>query len=189
MGPGALTIRVHRQVITMQGAAGAGDPECHCPVRHVGIETPRDLVGCDECGAVARVEDRRTVTVRDLSAAGVPVVMRWRKRSSSAGMRCVPTRHGPSSIRRSRPGRSFTDRARQWGFEQVGRHDRAIAPVAALLGVSWHTIMRQVTLRGTPSIDSKKQGNPKIGISLGNELTGATSSKLATGNREVKARV
>ena len=27
---------------------------------HVGIETPRDLVGCGECGAVARVKDRRT---------------------------------------------------------------------------------------------------------------------------------
>ncbi len=40
---------------------------------HVGIETPRDLVGCGECGAVARVKDRRTVTVRDLPAAGVPV--------------------------------------------------------------------------------------------------------------------
>jgi len=30
------------------------------------IETPRDLVGCPVCGAVARVKDRRTVTVRDL---------------------------------------------------------------------------------------------------------------------------
>ena len=47
---------------------------------HVGIETPRDLVGCVECGAVARVKDRRTVTVRDLPAAGVPVAIRWRKR-------------------------------------------------------------------------------------------------------------
>ena len=37
---------------------------------HVDIATPRDLVRCAECGAVARVKDRRTVTVRDLPAAG-----------------------------------------------------------------------------------------------------------------------
>jgi hypothetical protein len=42
---------------------------------HVGIETPRDLVGCGGCGAVARVKDRRTVTVRDLPSGGVPVVI------------------------------------------------------------------------------------------------------------------
>jgi transposase len=47
---------------------------------HISIATPRDLVGCAECGAVALVKDRRTVTVRDLPAAGVPVVIRWRKR-------------------------------------------------------------------------------------------------------------
>ena len=29
---------------------------------YVGIQAPRDLVGCSECGAVARVKDRRTVT-------------------------------------------------------------------------------------------------------------------------------
>ena len=33
---------------------------------HLGVQTPRELVGCGECGAVARVKDRRPVTVRDL---------------------------------------------------------------------------------------------------------------------------
>ena len=72
----------------------------------VGIETPRDLVGCDECGAVARVKDRRTVTVRDLPAAGVPVVIRWRKRIFECRYPLCPPRHGPSNTRRSPPGQS-----------------------------------------------------------------------------------
>src|SRR3954452_22631300 len=44
------------------------------------VQTPRELVGCEVCGAVATVKDRRAVTVRDLPVAGVPVLIRWRKR-------------------------------------------------------------------------------------------------------------
>ena len=46
----------------------------------------------------------------------------------------------------------LTERARQWAFEQVGFHDRAVARVAAQLGVAWHTIMTQVIERGAPLI-------------------------------------
>ena len=42
----------------------------------------------------------------------------------------------------------LTDWARQWAFEQVGCHDRAVAPVAAALGIAWHTIMTQVKMVG-----------------------------------------
>ena len=87
---------------------------------YVGIETPRDLVGCGECGAVARVKDRRTVTVRDLPAAGVPVVIRWRKRIFECRYTLCPnktwTELHPAIASRA----VLTDRARQWGFEQVG---------------------------------------------------------------------
>ncbi|WP_395729245.1 ISL3 family transposase [Nakamurella sp.] len=133
---------------------------------YVAIETPRDLVGCGECGAVARVKDRRTVTVRDLPAAGVPVVIRWRKRIFECRYALCPnktwTELHPAIASRA----VLTDRARQWGFEQVGRHDRAVAPVAAQLGVGWHTIMRQVTERGKPLIDDPKRldGVSAIGV-------------------------
>ncbi len=74
---------------------------------HVGIATPRDLIGCGACGALARVKDRRTVTVRDLPAAGVPVVIRCRKRIFECRYpRCAPTSPGPSNTRRSLPGQS-----------------------------------------------------------------------------------
>jgi hypothetical protein len=49
---------------------------------HLQVETRREPTGCPTCGAVARVKDRRTVTVRDLPASGVPVVVRWCKRVS-----------------------------------------------------------------------------------------------------------
>ena len=34
------------------------------------IETTADLVGCPECGAVARLHDRRPTWVRDLPSGG-----------------------------------------------------------------------------------------------------------------------
>ena len=38
------------------------------------VETTAELVGCPECGAVARPKDRRPVWVRDLPIGGRPVV-------------------------------------------------------------------------------------------------------------------
>src|SRR6478752_2840043 len=133
---------------------------------HVGIATPRDLVGCAACGAVARVKDRRTVTVRDLPAAGVPVVIRWRKRIFECRYALCPnktwTEQHPAIASRA----VLTDRARQWAFEQVGRHDRAVAPVAAVLGVAWNTIMCQVKLRGNPLVEDPRRldGVSAVGV-------------------------
>ena len=133
---------------------------------HVGIQTPRDLVGCAECGAVARVKDCRTVTVRDLPAAGVPVVIRWRKRIFECRYALCPNKTW-TEIHPAIASRAvLTDRARQWAFEQVGRHDRAVARVAAVLGVAWHTIMSQVTLRAKPLIDDPRRldGVSAVGV-------------------------
>jgi transposase len=44
------------------------------------VETTADLVGCPECGAVARAKDRRPTWVRDLPIGGRPVVICWNKR-------------------------------------------------------------------------------------------------------------
>ena len=133
---------------------------------YVGIETLRDLVGCGECGAVARVKDRRTVTVRDLPAAGVPVVIRWRKRIFECRYALCPTKTWTERHPAIASRAVLTERARQWGFEQIGRHDRAVAPVAAQLGVGWHTIMRQVTERGKPLVDDPKRldGVSAVGV-------------------------
>src|SRR5687767_6083634 len=90
------------------------------------MQTARDLVGCGECGAVARVKDRRVVTVRDLPIAGMPVRLRWRKRVFECRYSLCPTKTWTEQHNAIAPRAVLTDRARQWAFEQVGHHDRAV---------------------------------------------------------------
>lgn len=115
---------------------------------------------------MARVKDRRTVTVRDLPAAGVPVVIRWRKRIFECRYVLCSNKTWTEQHPSIAPRAVLTDRARQWGFEQVGRHDRAVAPVAAVLGVGWHTVMRQVHERGNPLVDDPERlaGVSAVGV-------------------------
>jgi transposase len=86
---------------------------------HLGVETPRDLVGCGECGAVARVKDRRVVTVRDLPIAGVPVLLRWRKRVFECRYALCPNKTWTELHDAIASRAVLTDRARQWAFERV----------------------------------------------------------------------
>lgn len=44
------------------------------------VETTVEVGGCPGCGVVARLHDRRPGYVRDLPAAGRPVVLVWVKR-------------------------------------------------------------------------------------------------------------
>ena len=64
------------------------------------------------------------------------------------------------------PRAVLTDRARQWAFEQVGHHDRAVCAVADQLGVAWHTIMTQVSERGKPLVDdpTRLDGVSAVGV-------------------------
>jgi transposase len=91
------------------------------------------------CGAVAVVKDRRTVTVRDLPIAGVPVLLRWRKRVFVCRHWWCENNTCSEEHDAIAPRAVLTERARHWAFEQVGFADRAVATVAAQLGVAWHT--------------------------------------------------
>jgi transposase len=51
------------------------------------------------------------------------------------------------------PRAVLTERARQWAFDQVGRHDAAVSRTAGQLGVAWWTVMRQVIEPGTPVVE------------------------------------
>jgi transposase len=55
------------------------------------VQTTADLVGCPECGAVARAKDRRPTWVRDLPIGGRPVVICWVKRIWGPYPRIVDT--------------------------------------------------------------------------------------------------
>jgi len=130
------------------------------------VELPRDLVGCPLCGAVARVKDRRTVLVRDLPIADTPVLLRWRKRVFACRYALCENNTWTEEHDAIAPRAVLTERARQWAFEQVGFHDRAVAAVAAQLGVAWHTIMTQVIERGAPLVDDpiRLDGVTAIGV-------------------------
>jgi transposase len=149
------------------------------------IETDADLVGCPECGAVAKLKDRRPVWVRDLPIAGVGVVLCWWKRVWRCPQQLCPTKCWTETNGAIAARAVLTERARRWAFDQVARHDRAVASVAGQLGVGWHTIMRQVIERGAPLLadESRLDGVTAIGVDETSFLraTGAHRAMFATG--------
>lgn len=130
------------------------------------VESTADLVGCPECGAVARAKDRRPVWVRDLPIAGRPVVLCWHKRVWCCPHALCPKRSWTERHDAVAPRACLTERARAWAFEQVGAHDTAVDRVARGLGVGWHTIMRIVTVTAIPVIDApaRLDGVTAVGV-------------------------
>jgi transposase len=98
------------------------------------VETPRDLVGCPVCGAVASVKDRRTVTVRDLPSGDTPVIIRWCKRIFECPYVLCENKTWTGQHDAIAPRAVLIERARQWAFEQVGFRDQAVSQVADQLG-------------------------------------------------------
>jgi transposase len=117
------------------------------------VQTTADLVGCPVCGAVARAKDRRPTWVRDLPLAGRPVVLCWVKRIWSCPQPLCEQRTWTERHAAIAPRAGMTERARGSAFEQVAAADAAVSRVAAVLGVAWWTVMRQVIDRGTPLIE------------------------------------
>ena len=117
------------------------------------VQTSADLVGCPECGAVARAKDRRPTWVRDLPIGGRPVVICWVKRIWACPQLLCEQRTWTERHPAIAPRASLTERARSWAFEQVGSADAAVSRTAAGLGVAWWTVMRQVIERGVPLIE------------------------------------
>jgi transposase len=117
------------------------------------VQTTAGLVGCPLCGAVARAKDRRPTWVRDLPVAGRAVVLCWVKRIWCCPHPQCEQRTWTEQHEAIAPRATLTERARAWAFEQVGRHDAAVARTARTLGVAWWTVMRQVIDRGTPQVE------------------------------------
>jgi transposase len=124
------------------------------------VQTTADLVGCPRCGAVARAKDRRPSWVRDLPIGGRPVVLCWWKRVWSCPYSACEQRTWTEQHKAIAPRAGLTEQARAWAFEQVGAADGAVSRVAAVLGVAWWTVMRQVIDRGTPEIDDSVRLTP-----------------------------
>ncbi len=115
---------------------------------------------CPRCATVATVKDRDPVELVDLPVFGRRARLVWSKRR----WRC-PTACGAASWTEHAPAIAasrlvLTDRAGRWVTEQVGRHGRTVAEVAADLGCCWHTVNDAVNAYGRPLL-----GDPaRIGI-------------------------
>jgi transposase len=121
------------------------------------VETTADLVGCPECGAVARAKDRRASWVRDLPIGGRPVVICWHKRVWCCPHAACPVKTWTEAHPAIAPRACLTERARAWAFEQVGRCDAVVSRVAAQLGVAWWTVMNLTLQRGTAIINDPQR--------------------------------
>jgi transposase len=130
------------------------------------IQTTADLVGCPGCGAVARAKDRRPTWIGDLPFGGRPVVLCWVKRVWSCRHELCPVKTWTETHAAIAPRAVLTERARAAAAEQVAGRRDTVAGQARALGVSWHTIMRQVTGRGTSAVDdpARLEGVTAIGV-------------------------
>ena len=84
------------------------------------VQTTADLVGCPECGAVARAKDRRPTWVRDLPIGGRPVVICWVKRIWACPQPLCEQRTWTEQHPAIAPRASLTERARGMGV-RAGR--------------------------------------------------------------------
>ena len=115
--------------------------QCHtnAPALHAQRKAARQP--CANClSANNRVKDRRVVMVRDMPIAGMPARLRWRRRVFECRYVLCPNKTFTEGTTRSAPRAVLTDRARQWAFEQVGHHDRAVCAVADQFGGAGRTI-------------------------------------------------
>jgi transposase len=124
------------------------------------LETAAELVGCPECGAVARAKDRRPTWVRDLPVAGRPVVLCWWKRIWCCPYSLCEKRTWTERHPAIAPRAVLTERARQWACAEVAGHDATVAEIATRLGVAWATVWTQVKHRGRPLIDDRARLDP-----------------------------
>jgi transposase len=117
------------------------------------VETTAGVVGCPECGALARAKDRRPRWVRDLPLGGRSVVICWNKRVWSCPYALCPVKTWTEVHPAIAPRACLIQRARAWAFEQIGRRDAAVSRVAQQLAVAWWSIMNLVIERGRPVIE------------------------------------
>jgi transposase len=128
------------------------DDEATPPDVH--IELQRSVVGCPSCGVVARVKDRHSVRMIDLSMAGRKIALVWNKRRFVClELDCPQGSWTESDARIGHRRLKLTDRAGRWATFQVGHHGRSVDEVASDLGCEWHTVNDAVLAYGEALID------------------------------------
>jgi transposase len=116
-------------------------------------ETTNTSTGCPSCGGRAKAKDRRQTTVRDLPAAGRPVVLVWRKRRGWCPDPDCEAKTWSEAAEGIAPRAVLTNRARREICRRVGEEARSVAEVAKSFGISWDTAMEAVREHGQPLVD------------------------------------
>ena len=101
----------------------------------VHIECRSAVVGCPECGVVARVKDRRAVTLVDLPMNRRPTRIIWHKRwFFCPDFTCPKGSWSEVDTRIAFPRHLVTDRAGRWLTRQIGKCGRSVQEITEELG-------------------------------------------------------
>jgi transposase len=130
------------------------------------IETTEAVVGCPDCGVLARLRDRRRTDVRDLPASGRPVTLVWIKRVWRCMEPDCPRRTWTETSEHIRPRASLTERARREACRRVGQDGETVARVAGQYGAGWQAIMNAVVEYGRPLVEDpyRLDGVERLGV-------------------------
>lgn len=112
------------------------------------IETPARLEGWGVCGVVAVSHGRRTRVLHDIPCAGVPVRIRWRRRTwSCPDPGCEVGTFTESVAALAAPRVRLTSRAIWWAIGQLRTEHATVAGLARALGIDWHTLWAAIRPR------------------------------------------
>ena len=139
------------------------DGDGHRTVRVVSTATEG---ACPSCGVLTgRVHQRTTQRLRDVPFDGV-ITVDWVKRR----WRCAETRCGRRSFTEHTdqvpPRARMTTRLKDALVDAVAGEVRPVERVAAQFGVSWPTVMRQLTV-AMAAVAAQRQGRPRLVRRLG----------------------
>ncbi|MDH2902962.1 MAG: ISL3 family transposase [Actinomycetota bacterium] len=118
------------------------------------FECRREVVGCPECGVLARVKDRRAVSLVDLPMNGRPTRVVWHKRRFFCpDVGCSKGSWNEVDTRIAFPRLLVTDRAGRWLTKQIGKYGRSVTEIAEELGCDWHTVNDTLLRYGEALVD------------------------------------
>lgn len=145
------------------------------------VETIEMVTGCPSCGVVATSHARRAHLVRDVPAAGRPVVLVWNKRVWRCSERLCSKRTWSETHSAIGARAALTERARAWVCRRVGQDGETVTALARELGVGWNTVMRAVREHGQPLIDDPGRLDDVSGLGVDEHVWQHTRRRRATG--------
>jgi transposase len=135
------------------------------------FECRREVVGCPECGVVARVKDRHAVTLVDLPINARPTRVVWHKRRFFCpDPECPMGSWSEVDTRIAFPRHLVTDRAGRWLTWQIGQKGRNVQEIADGLGCDWHTVNDALLRYGEALVDDENRVGPVEALGLDETL-------------------